>query len=144
MSLWEFRQVLGSRRIEAHYDENDLQGDLAAMKQEQVLKREEVIQKLLDAKDELFNRFGVISLTLFGLFAQNEATILSHVDLLVEFSGSLTYHRYIRTKIYLEEYLQCPVDLGTLTSIKPAIRDGVEKESILLYRILENGDLKGD
>ncbi|MEW6367812.1 MAG: UPF0175 family protein [Acidobacteriota bacterium] len=27
MSLWEFRQVLGSRRIPAHYDECDLRAD---------------------------------------------------------------------------------------------------------------------
>lgn len=31
LSLWEFRQVLGARRIEAHYDATDLADDLAAI-----------------------------------------------------------------------------------------------------------------
>lgn len=32
LSLWEFRQWLATRRIEAHYDTNDLQDDLAALR----------------------------------------------------------------------------------------------------------------
>ena len=31
MSLWEFRQVLASRRIPPHYDEEDLDQDLATL-----------------------------------------------------------------------------------------------------------------
>lgn len=31
MSLWEFRQLLGSRRIEPHYDEADLAEDMATL-----------------------------------------------------------------------------------------------------------------
>ena len=31
MSLWDFRQLLGSRRIPAHFDEADLAEDLAAL-----------------------------------------------------------------------------------------------------------------
>lgn len=32
LSLWEFRQWLATRRIEAHYDEEDLQGDMEALR----------------------------------------------------------------------------------------------------------------
>lgn len=32
MSLWEFRQLLASRRISPHYDENDLQEDVSALR----------------------------------------------------------------------------------------------------------------
>ena len=31
LSLWEFRHWLATRRIEAHYDTNDLQDDLATL-----------------------------------------------------------------------------------------------------------------
>jgi predicted HTH domain antitoxin len=31
MSLWEFRQVIASRRIAAHYEMDDLQDDLVAL-----------------------------------------------------------------------------------------------------------------
>ena len=33
LSLWEFRQWLGLRRIEAHYDAADLRDDLAALRE---------------------------------------------------------------------------------------------------------------
>jgi predicted HTH domain antitoxin len=29
LSLWEFRQILASRRVPVHYDADDLQGDIA-------------------------------------------------------------------------------------------------------------------
>lgn len=32
MSLWEFRQLLGSRRIPAHYDVDDLREDVATLR----------------------------------------------------------------------------------------------------------------
>ncbi len=31
VSLWEFRQILGLRRINAHYEKYDLQNDMAAL-----------------------------------------------------------------------------------------------------------------
>ena len=33
MSLWEFRQLLASRKIPAHYDINDLNDDVSMLKQ---------------------------------------------------------------------------------------------------------------
>ena len=33
MSLWTFRQLLAFRRIALHYDETDLQEDVAALKE---------------------------------------------------------------------------------------------------------------
>jgi len=33
MSLWEFRQLLASRRIPPHYDETDLQEDMATLRE---------------------------------------------------------------------------------------------------------------
>lgn len=33
MSLWEFRQLLGSRRISPHYDVTDLEEDVSTLRQ---------------------------------------------------------------------------------------------------------------
>ena len=33
MSLWEFRQLLASRHISPHYDESDLDEDIAALRE---------------------------------------------------------------------------------------------------------------
>ena len=94
------------------------------------MKREIVIEQLLSVKQQLTNKFGVVSLTLFGSLARDEATESSDVDLLVEFSGVLTYDRYIQTKFFLEDFLGCPVDLVMPETLKPAIRPQVEKEAL--------------
>lgn len=33
MSLWEFRQLLGSRKIPVHYDSDDLKDDVATLQE---------------------------------------------------------------------------------------------------------------
>ncbi len=33
MSLWEFRQLLASRKITSHYDENELKNDIATLRE---------------------------------------------------------------------------------------------------------------
>ncbi len=94
------------------------------------MKREKVIKQLQAVKEQLLKQYGVVSLTLFGSLARDEATESSDVDLLVEFSGALTYDRYIQTKFFLEDFLGCPVDLVMPETLKPAIRPQVEKEAL--------------
>ena len=79
---------------------------------------------------ELARRFGVKALLLFGSVARNEATTASDVDLLVELSRPVGYFGLFALQEYLEKLLNCPVDLGTPTSVKPHIREHVMGEAI--------------
>ena len=94
------------------------------------MKQEVVLQILKQKNVELTTKFGVNSLLLFGSVARNEATITSDVDLLVEFNRPVGYFGLFALQDYLEKLLGCPVDLGTLDSLKPYIKDRVVGELI--------------
>jgi predicted nucleotidyltransferase len=94
------------------------------------MKQELVLNILKQKNAELAGQFGVKSLFLFGSVARDEATSASDVDLLVEFSRPVGYFGLFALQDYLEKLLGCPVDLGTLESLKPYIRERVMGELI--------------
>jgi len=78
----------------------------------------------------LHTRFGVISLALFGSTARDTASADSDVDILVRFDGAATSARYFGVQFYLEDLLECPVDLITETALRPELRHFIEQERI--------------
>lgn len=94
------------------------------------MKQDAVLQILKQKKSEMITQFGVKSLLLFGSVARNETTTASDVDLLVEFNRPVGYFGLFALQDYLEKLLGCPVDLGTLDSLKPYIRERVIGELI--------------
>ena len=94
------------------------------------MQREEVIRKLNQRHADLYERYGVKSLALFGSVARNEATSTSDVDLLVEFDRPVGLFGLFALQDYLEGLLGCPVDLGTPDSLKPRIRARVLQEMV--------------
>ena len=89
------------------------------------MKQDVLLQTLKQKNAELTTKFGVKSLSLFGSVARNEATAASDVDLLVEFNRPMGYFGLFALQDYLEKLLGCPVDLGTMESLKPNIREQV-------------------
>ncbi|HEX8242311.1 MAG TPA: nucleotidyltransferase family protein [Longimicrobium sp.] len=92
------------------------------------MKRDEVIQKIRDHLPEL-ERFDVQSLALFGSVARDEATPDSDVDVLVEF-GRATFDGYMGLKFFLEDLLGSPVDVATIDSLRPWLRERVLREAV--------------
>ncbi len=97
-----------------------------------MLSRQIVIQTLVNHQEQL-KRFAVRTLLLFGSVARDEAHAESDVDLLVEFEKPVGLFTFIELKEYLEEILNCPVDLGTPQSLRPALKDAVLKEAIRAF-----------
>lgn len=75
-------------------------------------------------------QFGVTKLALFGSTARDEASETSDVDILVAFDGFATSERYFGVQFYLEDYLNCPVDLVTDKALRPQLRPFIEQEAI--------------
>ena len=94
------------------------------------MKRAEVIQILQEQKDELAEKFGVASLQLFGSMARDEASPISDVDLLVAFNRPVGYFGLFTLQDYLEGLLGCSVDLGTVDSLRPRIKENVMKDAL--------------
>ena len=89
------------------------------------MQQDVVLQLLKQKNAELANEFGVKSLSLFGSVARNEARPTSDVDLLVEFSRPVGYFGLFALQDYLEKLLGCSVDIGTLDSLKPYMRERI-------------------
>ena len=94
------------------------------------MNRDEVIRFLSSHREELEERFHVVSLMLFGSTARGEAGPDSDVDLLVEFSETPGLTEYMSFKFWLEDGLGRPVDLVMKKALKPWARPLVEAESI--------------
>jgi len=95
------------------------------------ISRDEVVEILREHHD-LFHRFGVCSVSLFGSVVRDEARPMSDVDLMVEFlpgqPGGL--FRYVELKHALEGLLGRPVDLITKGNIKPRLQARILSECL--------------
>jgi len=94
------------------------------------MKRQQVLEFLDEHKDILAERFGVTDLALFGSMARGTATEGSDVDILVAFDGPATSKRHFGVQFYLEDLLNCGVDLVTDKALRSELRPYVEKDAI--------------
>ncbi len=72
---------------------------------------------------------GVSKLSLFGSVASNNATVKSDIDILVDLDPTMGLFGFMRVKNYLEEILQCRVDLVTKNALHPALRKKILSEA---------------
>jgi predicted nucleotidyltransferase len=96
------------------------------------MNREEVLQILRSHQEEL-EKLGVKSLELFGSVARNQAHADSDVDLLAELSESMSLFQFIKAKLYIQDLLNCPVDLGTKDALREHLRQSVIEDSVYVF-----------
>jgi len=94
------------------------------------MKRDEVIRILQKELKELMSRYNISALSIFGSVARDDARADSDVDILVEFSRPVGLFQFIELQQNLEALLGSKVDLGTLRSLKPRIKEQVLQEAI--------------
>jgi uncharacterized protein len=95
------------------------------------MKRDDALRILADHREEL-RGFRVKSLSLFGSVARDEATDASDVDLLVEFEegAHVGLFGFIDVKLFLEDVLECKVDLVMPDALRKEFKEEVLKEAI--------------
>ena len=94
------------------------------------MRKDEVLKFLAQHKPELVRRFGITDLALFGSTARDEANESSDVDLMVEFDGRSTAKRYFGVQFYLEDLLECTIDLVQKSVIRAELKPYIEKDMI--------------
>ena len=94
------------------------------------MRKEEVLKLLIQHKPELIRRFGITDLALFGSTARDEAQEGSDIDVMVEFDGRSTAKRYFGVQFYLEDLLECPIDLVQKSVVRPELKPYIEKDLI--------------
>ena len=96
-----------------------------------VRNKNDIIMFLQAHKDELAQRFGVVSIGLFGSYARGEAREDSDIDIAIELPpAKKSLSNFLGIRRYLEEQFGKTVDLGIESTLKPLARDLVAKEII--------------
>jgi len=81
-------------------------------------------------KEELYERFQVESLSVFGSVSRGTAQPESDIDILVRYRSTPGIFAFLRLKEYLEGIVGRPVDLVTEGALKKQLKDGILQEAI--------------
>ncbi len=90
----------------------------------------ETVRRLVEEHRDELSALGVESLMVFGSVARHEERPDSDIDMLVEFSRPTGLFGLIRLRLFLEELLGRPVDLGTPDSLRQGIRETALAEAV--------------
>ncbi|MGG6241606.1 nucleotidyltransferase family protein [Nodosilinea sp. AN01ver1] len=96
------------------------------------MRQDEVINQIRAHRMTL-EAMGVKSLGLFGSVARNEANSESDVDILVEFSKPVGFFQVFDIQYFLEDLLQCSIDLGTINALKEHLRSSVLEDVVRVF-----------
>ena len=91
--------------------------------------QEDIMGLLNQEAQALKQKFSVRSIGLFGSLARNEGDRESDVDILVDFVEP-TFDHYMDLKFYLERLFGREVDLVTADTVKPRLKQFIEREVI--------------
>ncbi len=94
------------------------------------MTRSQALELIKLHKPHLASAYGVEDIAVFGSVAREEANEVSDIDVLVRFDGPATSRRYFGVQFYLEDLLDCSVDLVTDKALRPELRPRVEREAV--------------
>lgn len=87
------------------------------------------IKRMLSLDDrEIFEKYKIRRLGLFGSYLKGRNKKRSDLDLLVEFKESIDLFEFVHLTNELQKLLKVKVDLATPKALKPYIRDKILKE----------------
>lgn len=93
------------------------------------MTKDDILFFLRAHKHEMQEKFGIVSIGLFGSYVRQTAREDSDIDLAVEFLPERkTLKNFLGCKRYLESHMHKPVDLGIESTLKPAIRESVKQD----------------
>lgn len=87
----------------------------------------EIVEVLLKHREELYQRYGVKHLKIFGSFARNEQKRDSDLDVIVSLDGRIDLLGFVELKHYLEEITGLSVDLVTDRGISPFVKSYIQE-----------------
>ena len=92
------------------------------------MKFEEIKNKILP----ITQRFCITKLGLFGSFVRGEMGDDSDIDILVEIEDDISLLDFVGLKLEIEEALNRKVELVEYCTLKPALREKILKEQVII------------
>lgn len=94
------------------------------------MTKEEILSFLKEHKDELYQKYAVTKIGLFGSYAKDEAQLNSDIDLAITTTKKDFFLRD-DLREYLEDQFKVPVDIGYFDSFREFYKQKIAKE--ILY-----------
>ncbi|MEL6440884.1 MAG: nucleotidyltransferase family protein [Cyanobacteria bacterium J06621_8] len=94
------------------------------------MTKKQALELLTKSKALLQEKYGVTKLALFGSTARDTATEQSDINILITFKEKANSKKYFGALFYLEDLLNCPVDLITEASLRAELRPYIDAEKI--------------
>lgn len=92
----------------------------------------EIEEILKDHKEELYKKYKVIEIGLFGSFVRGEQKKRSDIDVLVEFEKVPDLFTFLEIENYLRRLLKRKVDLVQKKAIRPELKKIILEETVYL------------
>ena len=93
---------------------------------------QEIISKLRLEKKNLYDKYRVTRLGVFGSFVRGEETPDSDIDILVEYAEVPGMIEFLKTEEYLETILNRKIDLVRENAIRPELKGIIMSEVIMI------------
>jgi uncharacterized protein len=96
------------------------------------MTKEEILSYLKSKQQFFYDDFGIEFIGLFGSFSRDEAEDSSDIDILyhLEENKKLSMFKYLKVNSLLEEFFNRKVDLVRDDTVKPQIKNYIEKDLI--------------
>lgn len=92
----------------------------------------EIKEILIEHKEELYKKYSVKEIGLFGSFVRGEQKKRSDIDILVEFEEVPGLLKFIELELYLEKLLRKKVDLVRKKALNPELKDIILRETVYI------------
>ena len=88
------------------------------------------IQKIIQP---ILGKYPIKRASIFGSYARQEARTESDIDILVEFSKTISLLQFVSIQLELEDILGKKVDLVEFSTIKSQLKTNILEEQIAIY-----------
>ncbi len=88
---------------------------------------------VLKSHQKHLTRLGTRHLAIFGSTARNETIKTSDIDILVDFDAKKGFFVFADLKFYLEDILNCDVDLVSTRALHPALKKRILSEAKQIF-----------
>lgn len=92
----------------------------------------DVNEILMEHKEELFRKYSVVEIGVFGSFVRGEEKRRSDIDILVEFEKVPDLLEFIALEEYLRKLLKKKVDLVRKEAVRHELKDRILKEVVYI------------
>ncbi len=96
------------------------------------MKRQEIINLLREANNEIALKYKAEIKGIFGSFARGEEGPESDCDILVEFKEEANLLHLVGLSMFLEEKIGVPVDVVPVDAIRREIKENILKEAVYI------------